>query len=176
MAAILSRLKPSRRWLQFSLRSMLFLMLAVGVRLGWFVDRAQRQKRAVEAIEAAGGKVGFRHERLLLDPCVGIPDTVPGPGPAWLSRLIGEEYFIQAIEVTLPANRSPNSQAAALLSDLPYLTALRIDGLQQSDQAHARRLTTIKRLSIQTKAGVDLNCFVSNRELKSIELNLILQR
>ncbi|HUY88603.1 MAG TPA: hypothetical protein VMV10_07710 [Pirellulales bacterium] len=169
MATILSRLKPTRRWLQFSLRTMLLLMLVCGVWLGWFVDRAQRQKRAVEKIEAEGGEVGFWHRPIMPDFC-GVAGG-PTPGPDWLCRLIGEEYFTKAIEVRLPAERSPDSQAAALLPDLPYLKVLHIDGLQQSDQTDARRLTTLKYLVFQTSERVDLNCFISNQELEQIDLS-----
>ena len=50
--------KPRRRWLQFSLRTMLVLMLVLGVAFGWFaykVEQARAQREAVEAIEKLGG-------------------------------------------------------------------------------------------------------------------------
>jgi lipopolysaccharide export system protein LptC len=46
--------KPRRRWLQFSLRTLLVLMLAFGCGLGWLgmkVKQAGEQREAVETTE-----------------------------------------------------------------------------------------------------------------------------
>ncbi len=37
-------LRPKRRWLQYSLRTLLLLMTAVAVWMGWYVHRARVQK------------------------------------------------------------------------------------------------------------------------------------
>ena len=52
--------KPRRRWLQFSLRTMLVLVLIFGAGLGWFareVQKARAQREAAKAIEKLGGGV-----------------------------------------------------------------------------------------------------------------------
>ena len=52
--------KPRRRWLQFSLRTLLVLMLVFGCGFGWFaheVQQARAQREAVKAIEELGGMV-----------------------------------------------------------------------------------------------------------------------
>ena len=52
--------KPRRRWLQFSLRTLLVLMLVFGCGFGWFahkVQQARTEREATKAIEKLGGNV-----------------------------------------------------------------------------------------------------------------------
>lgn len=54
--------RPRRRWLQFSLRSMLVLTTFVAILIAWVGPRyytAREQRQAVKAILASGGKVGY---------------------------------------------------------------------------------------------------------------------
>ncbi len=71
--------KPRRRRLQFSLRTLLVLMLVFGVAFGWLGFRLKQvteQQEAVEAIQKLGGFV------------------FPGvTGPAWLRNVLGEDIF-----------------------------------------------------------------------------------
>jgi hypothetical protein len=52
----MSRAKPKRRWLQFSLRSILLLTLAVALWLGYEVRQARRVEQKIAALRALGGK------------------------------------------------------------------------------------------------------------------------
>ena len=55
--------KSRRRWLQFSLRTMLVLMLVFGAGLGWLAheaERARAQHKLAAAIEQLGGHVEYR--------------------------------------------------------------------------------------------------------------------
>jgi hypothetical protein len=61
LANLLSVLTPKRRWAQFSLASMFVVVTVLCVWLGAVVNRANRQREAVAAIEALGGEV--RYER-----------------------------------------------------------------------------------------------------------------
>lgn len=57
----LRKLAP-RRWLQFNLRTLLFVVFFVCLALGWLrfqVDRTRRQRRAAAAIAGAGGSVWY---------------------------------------------------------------------------------------------------------------------
>ena len=54
--------KPRRRWLQFSLRTTMVLILSVSVSLGWFAHRrkqAKEQEAAVLALRVSGGARPF---------------------------------------------------------------------------------------------------------------------
>lgn len=85
---------PRRRYLTFSLRTV-FVLLTIGcVWLAWKCEQARTQREAVKAIEALGGRVRYGWE-LTRSPgnyAFGLGKAKP-PGPAWLSRIVGEEFF-----------------------------------------------------------------------------------
>ena len=83
-----SRPKPKRRWLQFSLRTLLVFVTLSAFASGWFVvkmQRARRQREAVKAIVEAGGRVWYDYE--VNAPTGSVPKP---PGPAWMRKLLGE--------------------------------------------------------------------------------------
>ena len=92
--------KPKRRWLQFSLRTLLVLVLLVSVLCGWLrhkVNQSEQERRAVEAILAMGGEVEYEHEQ----GRKGKP-TDP-PGPAWLRAILGDYFFADVQTVRYPS-------------------------------------------------------------------------
>jgi hypothetical protein len=50
---------PWRRFLRFSVRGMIVLVLVIGAGLGWIVRNAHIQRDAVAAIKSAGGRVYY---------------------------------------------------------------------------------------------------------------------
>src|SRR6185312_3759623 len=76
----------SRRYLTFSLRSLFVVTTALAVWLGIVVNRAREQREAVKAIEAVGGYVVYDWEW-------NTPVPEEPPGPAWLRRLTGDDFF-----------------------------------------------------------------------------------
>ena len=57
--AALAKLVPQRRWAQFSLGSLFLAVTVLSVWLGVVANQARRQREAVAAIEAHGGKVFY---------------------------------------------------------------------------------------------------------------------
>ena len=53
---------PRRRWLQFSLRTLMLASLLVALGLGYFCDRAQSQRKAVASLKALGGSIEYGDE------------------------------------------------------------------------------------------------------------------
>src|SRR3569623_2762908 len=99
-----------RRWLQFSLRGSLLAMTIACLWLGRTVDRAQKQRAAVEAIEAIGGVVQYDWQSEIASwerspPASKYPGWGTHPGtrfaptaltpsaPAWVRQLLGEDLF-----------------------------------------------------------------------------------
>jgi hypothetical protein len=54
--------RPPRRFLRFSVRGMIVLVLMIGGGLGWLVRRTHSQRDAVAAIRAASGSVQYEWE------------------------------------------------------------------------------------------------------------------
>jgi hypothetical protein len=91
----------NRRYLTFSLRSLFVLTTASAIWLGVIVNRAREQREAVKAIEALGGSVGYDWQDVPLAPddVLSLDGPLTPPGPAWLRRLAGNEFFQDAMEV-----------------------------------------------------------------------------
>ena len=51
--------KPKRRWLRFSLRTLLIFMLVVCVAVGWKFERVRKQRVAVAWVQEMGGTVYY---------------------------------------------------------------------------------------------------------------------
>ena len=75
-----------RRWFQFRLRTLLIAILVLSLPLSWFgarLQKARRQREAVEAIERLGGRVMYDWETSFQRP----------NGPSWLRPLLGSDFF-----------------------------------------------------------------------------------
>ncbi len=78
-----------RKYLRFSVRGLLVLVLVIAAALGWLVRGARTQRHAVAAIERAGGSVGY-HSGWTHSP---FPDAQEWWAPKWLVDAIGIDYF-----------------------------------------------------------------------------------
>lgn len=119
-------MQPKRRWYQFSLRTLVVVMLLVSLVLGYWGyarRRAQRQWEAVRVIEAAGGYVSL-YKELLEDPF--SDDSLTSDLPNWRKRLGIECPAVTAIEVSL-FNQS-GKDIMPYLRDLPQLKEIILHG------------------------------------------------
>ena len=88
---------PWRRFLRFSLRGLIVVVLVIGVWFGWLVRGARIQHEAVEAIRRGGGWCLYdwqwrgHHGEYFGEPWA----------PRWLTTLIGVDYFGHITEVNL---------------------------------------------------------------------------
>jgi hypothetical protein len=81
--------RPWRRFLRFSVRGLIVLVLVIGVGLGWIVRSAYIQRDAVAAVKKAGGSVSYDREPSDGDNALaGSPWT-----PRWLVDFVGVDYF-----------------------------------------------------------------------------------
>jgi len=183
------------RWqFQFTVRSLLVLVVAVAVPCSWLaveMKKAEKQREAVEAIRTAGGWVEYDYER---DAYRRRTQNVEPPEPAWVRRLLGDDMFARVVGARLPAhadivqledwpelwwlNLDENTQVTdaglAHLSRLNRLEQLGLDGTKVSDDGlvHLRGLSQLRWLGLArtqvTKAGLaDLE---SLPQLESLEL------
>ena len=73
-----------RRWLRVSLRGLMVLVVVVSVPAAWVANTIQTQRRAIAAVQAAGGTIGYHHRHQL---------SQEPSAPAWLRRWLGDELF-----------------------------------------------------------------------------------
>jgi len=159
-----------RRWrsLRFSIRTLLLVVLAVGVWLGVIVQATRRQERIVSEItRSRGNYVNYAHE---FDANGKHTPGAPHPAPSWLREFMGEHFFLRPRALYL--NRYDNrllEQAAQLtevqtvvltgiddhglraLSNLDNLRTLDISSVLVTKRglAHLARLSTLQSLRIR---------------------------
>jgi hypothetical protein len=97
-AATTSTIFPRRRWLRFSLRSLLILITVLSIWLGVKVNQARRQKEAVAALRELGALVRYEHQKLDSKP--NAYDTEKDLSvPGWLRDLAGDDFFQTVVHV-----------------------------------------------------------------------------
>lgn len=130
--------RPRRRWLRYSLRALLALTTLMCLALGWFVNKCERQRRAVAAIEELGGSVEFEER-----------EGEPGALEAWLRERLPRSYFDDVDAVTLSDDQLTDSDLACV-EDLSSLHELAMFSPQITDAGlqHIAGLTALQELDL----------------------------
>ena len=97
-----------RRWLRYSLRSLLVAMTIGCVAFGLWRNSAEKQRRAVAVIEEAGGFVGYDYD-------------LYGEETPWLAHLLGRDYVASVEEAYLAGYTDAPLVAASHLRRLLWL-------------------------------------------------------
>ena len=125
--------KPRRRWLQFSLRTLMALVVLLSLPLAWFalkIRKAERQQQAMEAIRKTGGVVVYDYEfevfanRLAEAKLLGVdmnygPNEPEPPAPEWLRGLLGVDFFSDVAVVDLTRTHATKEGIEELKRALP---------------------------------------------------------
>jgi hypothetical protein len=101
--------------LRFSLRTLLLVVTVASVWLGYQADRVTKQRHAVAAILAAGGRVTYTHKTVLGGRSY---STLPAH-----LRLLDDDWFFSVEGVTL-YGPGCNDEVLAHVADLPSITKL----------------------------------------------------
>lgn len=111
---------PPRRWLQFSLRTLLVALTFLAILLGGWVNRAHRQREAVAAIRAAHGVVVYDYEFAPARDWLAAKSSPLGRLSAWM----GDDYLRDVVAALLDNNDVFDGAAfheIAALSDIMLL-------------------------------------------------------
>jgi hypothetical protein len=134
--------RPTGRWFQISLRTLLALVTLAAVGAGtwrWYTEPFRRQRLAMAVFEEVGG---------------GYQATVAGP--AWLRRLFGEGRFQNIILVNVADCDDPAAYVDHVAA-LPAIESLVVGGRAFTDE-HLRRLhglTTLRHLVVDCTKVTD---------------------
>lgn len=149
---------PRRRWTQFNTRTLFLLITAAAVFCGWQANRARRQREVLAAIKAAGGGAAYAHQ----DTLPGGYSSDPPPVPAWLRRVIGDEYFQEVVFVNLMEAKISDE----LLQQVARLSTIRelMLGNAQLKDAHLRyiaQLPNLRWITFNVRAGETDPCITA---------------
>lgn len=143
--------RPWWRYVRFSLRGLMVLVLAAGAGLGWYVRSARIQRQAVAAIEQAGGSVAYEWD---LQNGKRIPNGKPF-WPKWLVNLVGVDYFGNVVAVDLIDFGT--DELLVEVSKLTRLEDLQLNGSEVTDAglAFLSGLTKLKHLTLRKSKVTD---------------------
>jgi hypothetical protein len=135
--------EPRRRFLQFRLRTLLVLMLAIAAPLAWVSERRRKQDQAIATIERLGGRIQFRWKSAW--------DNGAPRYSMWLRRLVGDPWLAQSLFVSFSGPHCRVRDAdLACLADLPHLTGLALGNTRVSDPGmeHIAKLRGLETLGL----------------------------
>ena len=124
---------PKRRWLRYSLRSMLVVVLVLSVWLGWMANQAAKQRKAVATVWSLGGSVVYECEVADDAPAVFFLDDIGGdlqavpvgpPSEGRLHDLIGHDWFHDVVHVFFASSDVTNKRLAMILDGLPNIVSV----------------------------------------------------
>jgi hypothetical protein len=137
-----------RRYMRFSVRGLMVLVLLTAGAMGWIVRSARIQREAVAAIKNAGGGVGYDWE---WSNGKSIPGGKPW-APPWLVDRIGIDYFGRVAIVWLlgRSKKAPDEVYAQIgrLAQTEELLLLEVS-LGESGLAHLDGLTDLAALDLR---------------------------
>jgi hypothetical protein len=177
-----------RRWLQFSLRTLLIVMLVVGAICGWIGNRLQRarhQEQVVEQLTKLGASVcyDFEWEEFGEDPLaftlLDFESPRTPPGPKWLRSLVGDDCFRRVVGVHFDYGGQSDevAQLAGTLDDLVCLTfGLGDAGYHLTDAGLAKlgNLRKLEQLEVDNCAKITNDGLRVLRQLTNLERLVLL--
>ena len=162
--------------IRLSVRTLIVLVLAIGVGLGWIVHRARTQRLAVAAIERAGGKVEYDWE--WTDFTTSPPPPPAKPWPRWLVDAVGIDYLADIVSVQFNgAIESPRPPTNDLMREVGRLGRLKSLSLSFCDEvtdaglANLGDLSSLRELVIMSHSISDAGlASLRNLDLKRLRL------
>ena len=127
--------KPKRRFLRFSLRTLLLFMLVVCVAVGWKFERVRKQREAVAWVHEMGGTVYYDFE---FGGGFSVELAAEPRGPEWLRKWLGRDFFDDVAYVDL---RGTQVSDVTALAKLTKLKRLNLSNTQVSDVTPLAKLT-----------------------------------
>lgn len=139
--------KPTRRWFQFRLRTLLIAVLLLAVPLSWIamrIEKARRQREAVEAIAKLGGGVRYDYHDGVCDP------AEHPPIPSLLLKLLGDDFFSDVVGVGFFQDDVVDNDLTVLntLRNLDFVELVQVPitdrGLRHLDGLHRLQYLNLK--------------------------------
>ena len=147
-------LKGRRRWFQYSLRTLLLVMLLASVGMSWFsvqMRRAEKQQAAVRAISEAGGGAVYDFQVSGTDQYI---DGATNPWPMWLYEAVGIDLLANIAAVNIATDAEMKE-----LASLQHVRSLSAHHLTDDGLRHVATLGELQELLLQgsqvTDAGAE---------------------
>ena len=153
--------------MRFSLRTLLIGMTVVGFGLGWLgwqVQQARKQQKAVAWVQKMGGSVYYDYQ---FDFDGFFLRSGP-PQPKWLTDLFGIDFFCQVTRVVLDGTQASDLTQLAGMKELRQLS---LHDTPISDLTPLAGMKELRQLSLHRTPISDLTPLAGMKELRHINLN-----
>ncbi len=146
------------RWrFQYSLRTLLLVVLLASIGMSWVavkMQKSRRQRQVVEAIQRLHGNVLYQYQVDLHG------DAIPGaklPVPSWARHLLGEDFFQEVVGVEFSGF---DVLDASCLADVKTMTQLQVLSLgwtsvTDADLKGINALRRLQKLELNSTAITD---------------------
>ena len=145
--------KSRRRWFRFSLRSMLLLVVVIAIPLAWKVNRARNQRAVVAELRKLNAQIDYYHgyeHYYEMEATKGVQRFVPPPGGKWLHDLLGREYFVEVIQVTVDGPQVTDDTLAliAKLPEIKYVNLNSAPGITDDGLVHFANIHNLEGVTL----------------------------
>jgi Leucine Rich repeat len=157
-AAMSESPKRKRRWLQFSLRSLLVFTAIVAVGCAWLgrkIERKRRERVTVAAINNHRGTVFYDSQITLLGKHT---PSAERRGPEWLRKVLGENFFSEVKSVSFPAGANVSEdifENVQVFTELETLDLVFCKEVTDAGLEHLKGLTQLQRLVLHRTQVTD---------------------
>lgn len=156
-----------RRWLSFSMKTLLLLVLVSSVAFGWLgmrLQKARRQRESVAIIEQLGGQVRYEYQE---------DDWDQPTGPEWLRDLLGRHVFdrVVRVEFSTPGVLNDRVTELSFLSGIDHLRLLYLDRTAVQDVSILADKKELSFLSISNTQIGDLSPLTNLHNLETIDFS-----
>lgn len=163
--------KPKRRWFSYSLRTLLVFVTIASVGFGWLgmkMRQAERQRQAIEVIQALGGAVFYDYERDFNE--IFNPSPTP-PGPEWIRDFLGDNFFAEVTAVNL-SRMNVGDDVMVQLQELPKLQRIHLWGTKITDAGliYLERLSELQTLDVSDTKVTEAGCQELQKALPNLEI------
>lgn len=143
--------KPTRRWFQFRLRTLLILTAAIAIVMTWWSLRVRPQREAVEALRKIGGQIEY-DARL---PFTGRMKAPP-KWPRGLLDAVGVDCFASVIWIDLN-NTQVTDADLERLKNLTARQGIELNNTKLTDAGlqHLKDLTGLQYLYLNNTSVTD---------------------
>ncbi|MEK6237223.1 MAG: hypothetical protein N2C14_21140 [Planctomycetales bacterium] len=162
-----------RRWLTYSLRSLVAAMFIACMGFAWFGFHwraKQKERAAVKALEELGGTVYYDYQ--LNEDGVRLDPPSDAPGAEWLRTLLGDDWFAEVQGVSAVFSYNPHFSKTGLthVRELKQLRSLEFEDLEITDPELLllRELNQLRTLGLSGTPVTDAG-LIHLRELRKLQ-------
>lgn len=136
---------------RFRARTLLALMVAIAIPLGWKVNCVRAQRHAVEVITEAEGRIRYDCEKAYYEQWKLPLAEESFPGPLWLRQIVGNDFFAHVVEIWL--DNAIGDQDALLVTSVPAMPYLTVVVAPRISDEGVAQLTKVPSLEYMMVGG-----------------------